>query len=85
MKRILKALAVAVAVLGIVAPAALGPAFARPTMSPEDWYRQIEGTSKTGGDHPWVYATIRRVNASAGTLTISHELRCVRSIEGGQG
>lgn len=73
MRRILKALAVATAVSGAVAPNVVGPAFARGgPITLNQWYHRVDSTRKTGEDHPWVYAVVQAVNPSAGTLTISH-------------
>lgn len=74
MMRILKSLAVVVAVSAVLAPPAIGPASAQQlaAMSTQDWYQRIESTRKKAQDHPWVSAVVKGINAGAGELTISH-------------
>ncbi len=70
MKTTLKTLALIAGLSSLVASTALSPALAG--MSTQDWYKRVESTRKPGEDHPWVVATVKAINAGAGTLTIAH-------------
>lgn len=71
MKSTLKTLALVAAFSTVLGSAPLSPAVAA-GMSTQDWYTRIESTRKQGEDHPWVVATVKGIDARAGTLTIAH-------------
>lgn len=71
MKSTLKTLALVAAISTTLASASVSPAAAA-GMSTQDWMIRIESTRKQGEDHPWVLATIKGIDARAGTLTIAH-------------
>ena len=71
MKTTLKTLALVAAFSTALASTAILPAAAA-GMSTQDWYTRVESTRKQGEDHPWVLATVKAINAGAGTLTIAH-------------